>query len=226
MTSWTHRSRSSVLSRCSTASSGKPLASYQSAARRWSFGISSGSTRRSSAGQELPVESVVAVPLAAPVEGHQELVGGLEIPQVGLGARTAEDGVAERAGQLVEDRRPAQEVLDLVGLAGERLPIEVVGDVPVVAGDGQCGVGAGLRDRRRQVEADRPALGPLGDRVGQLRREVDLGGREDLLGPVRRRGPGRRPRSPAPHPRSAPGAGAAVRDGWRRRTGTGRASRP
>ena len=70
-------------------------------------------------GQELPVEGVVAVPLAPPVEGHQELVGGLEIPQAGLRARTAEDGIAQRAGQVVEDRGPAQELLDLVGLAGE-----------------------------------------------------------------------------------------------------------
>ena len=48
VTSWTHRSRSVVFNRCSTAIAGDPLDSYQSAARRCSFVMTSGSTRRSS----------------------------------------------------------------------------------------------------------------------------------------------------------------------------------
>ena len=71
------------------------------------------------AGQELAVEGVVAIPLAPPVERHQELVGGLEVTEVDLRARPAEDGVAERARELVEDRGAAQEVLDVVGLPGQ-----------------------------------------------------------------------------------------------------------
>ncbi len=45
---WAQRSRSPVWNRCSRAVAGDPLASYQSAARRWSFGTSSGSMRRTS----------------------------------------------------------------------------------------------------------------------------------------------------------------------------------
>ena len=92
------------------------------------------------AGEELAVQGVVAIPLAPPVERHQELVGGLEVPEVGLRVRSAEDGIAERTGQLVEDRGAAQELLDVLGLSGERLPVEVVGDEPVIAGDGQSRV--------------------------------------------------------------------------------------
>ena len=45
------------------------------------------------------------------------------------------DGVAERAGEPVEDRRAEQEVADVVGLAVEHLLDEVVDDEPVVAGE-------------------------------------------------------------------------------------------
>ena len=45
---WTHRSRSDVFIKCSRASDGDPLDSYQSAARRCSCSMISGSTRRSS----------------------------------------------------------------------------------------------------------------------------------------------------------------------------------
>ena len=68
--------------------------------------------------QELPEQRVVAVPLAPTVERDQEQVRGLEVAQLLLRARLAEEGIAERSTQLVEHRGAPQEPLRRSRAAG------------------------------------------------------------------------------------------------------------
>ena len=83
---------------------------------------------------------------------------------------------------MIHDGRAPQEPLGLLGLVGQRLAVEVVGDVPVVTGDRQRLAAIGPRDQRREVEADRPTLGPFRHGGGQLVIEADARFREDLRG--------------------------------------------
>ena len=78
VTSWTHRSRSLVFNRCSTASAGDPFDSYQSAARRCSFDDDVGLDASQLTEEKLPVQRVVAEPLPATVERDQERVRRLQ----------------------------------------------------------------------------------------------------------------------------------------------------
>ena len=113
---------------------GDPLASYQSAARRCSFAMMLGFGATELAEQEFAEERVVAIPLAAAVERDQEEVRGLEVAQLGVGVRCSHDSVTEWGRELVEHRGAPQELLGGLGELGQGLPIEVVGDVAVIAG--------------------------------------------------------------------------------------------
>ena len=61
--------------------------------------------------QELPEQPVVAIPLAPTVERDHEQARGLEMAELGLRIGPLEDGIAQRAGQLIEHRRTPQEAL-------------------------------------------------------------------------------------------------------------------
>ena len=65
--------------------------------------------------QELPKEPVIAVPLAAPVVRNQEQVRRLQAVQPVLGARLAEQGVAQRSREPIQHRGPTQKPLIIPG---------------------------------------------------------------------------------------------------------------
>ncbi len=125
--------------------------------------------------QELPEQTVVAVPLAPAVERDQEDVRGLQVAQLLLRTRLGEEGIAERSTELVEHRGVPQEPLRLLGDLGQRFAVQVVGHVAILTRDRERLPVALARDRRRQVKADRPALGPLRHRSSHVAGEADLG---------------------------------------------------
>ena len=133
------------------------------------------------ADQELAEQRVVAVPLAAAVERHQEGIGCLEPAQHLLGITGAQHGIAERRRESIEHRGAAQESLLLLGHLRERLAVEVVGDIAVVARDREGIATAVSDDRRREEQADRPALGAFDDLDGVVAVERHVNAREDLL---------------------------------------------
>ena len=108
---------------------------------------------------------VVAVPLPVVVERDEEQVGPLERDQPRRPPGLAGDGIAQRAGEPLEDGRLQQEVAHVGGLAREDLLGEVVHDEAVVAGepgDDRAGVVAVLQGQAGQLQGGRPSLGPLG----------------------------------------------------------------
>ena len=102
--SWTHRSRSVVFNRCSRANAGDPLDSYQSAARRCSLAMTSGSTRRSSAEQELPEQRVVAIPPTPAVQRDQEQARRLQAAKLRIRDLTLRE--SRRTAEQTADREP------------------------------------------------------------------------------------------------------------------------
>ena len=132
--------------------------------------------------QELPEQCVVAIPLAPAIERDEEQVRGLELAKLRVRVRRLENGVAQRARELVEHRGAPQEPLGGLRELFQRHAVEVVGDVAIVAGHRVHVRWALLRDQRGEVEPDRPSLGALGHRGRQLGGEVHLGLREDVLG--------------------------------------------
>ena len=132
--------------------------------------------------QELPEQSVVSVPLPPAVERDQEQTGGLQAAQILSRAGGFENGVAERAAELIEHGRAAQEPLQILRLLAQRLAVQIVGHVPVITGDGRLFAVALFRDQSGEVEAGRPAFGPFAHRGRQLRTQADLRVGEDLLG--------------------------------------------
>jgi hypothetical protein len=75
---------------------------------------------------------VVAKPLAALVEGHEEEVGALDLVQHPLGAILAADGVAERGAEAVEHACLQEEAARLRVLGGDDLVAEIVDQMAVV----------------------------------------------------------------------------------------------
>ena len=169
--------------------------------------------------QHVREQAVVAVAVVGAVERDEHEVRAGEVAQRRARPRTAEHGVAQRAGELREHRGAGEEAQALARQAGEELVAQVVGHEPVVAGepgDGAVAVGLLVKRERGEVEAGGPPLGALHD-------ELDLGGPEA----ERRRGP-RRPRrassaARAGRPRGRGGAraggrrAAAARSATRRR---------
>jgi hypothetical protein len=115
-------------------------------------------------GQEQLVEQVVvAEPLAAPVQGHQEEIGLLQRRQHPARSPGGQDGVAQRPRHPLQHRRAGQEHHLVPRDLGQQLGVQVVGQVPVVPGEGEPGrrlVAAGPVGQGGQVQPDRPALGP------------------------------------------------------------------
>src|SRR5688500_7718718 len=104
---------------------------------------------------------VVAVPGSSRIERDQEQVPALDPLQQPGRALSVSDRIAERAAELIQDRRPEQEVTQLAGLSSQHFAREVVDDVSFVTGEGidePAGVLATAQGECGQVEARRPAL--------------------------------------------------------------------
>ena len=112
--------------------------------------------------QQLPEQLVVPVPLASTVERDDEQVPAFQLFQRPAGPPPPDDGVAQRAGHPLEDRRSGEERHLGARHPVEELGAEVVVDVAVVAGERHRGLGPrapGLHRQRRQVQTGGPALG-------------------------------------------------------------------
>ena len=94
---------------------GEPFASYQSAARRCSFGMIIGFGAIELPEQELTEQGVVPVPASSAVERDEEGAGRLEPSQLVVRVRPSENGIAERCAQLLEHRGASQEPLGGLG---------------------------------------------------------------------------------------------------------------
>ena len=143
--------------------------------------MASGSIRRSSPSRNSRNKRVVAVPLPSTVERNQEQARGLEAAQLRVGG-SPRSASASGADSWSSTDGAAQEPLGALGQLQQRLAVEVVGDEPIVAGDRRRLAVAVTRDQRREVEADRPSFGALGDLGSDLGSELISCVREDLLG--------------------------------------------
>ena len=106
--------------------------------------------------QELPEQRVIAVPASTAVERDQEQVRRLQAAEQRLRAGFADDGVAQRGTELIEHRGGPQELLRALRQPSQRLAVQVVRHIPVLAGDRRRIIAAVPRDQRGEVQA-RPA---------------------------------------------------------------------
>ena len=165
--------------------------------------------------QQLAEQVVVAIPLAAPVERHHEAVRTLERLERVCRPRRLEHGVAEAAAHAIQHRGVLEELRLGRRQPGQELEAEVVGHEPVVAGEARGARRArrpGLHRQRREVQAGRPALRPLGQ-LGELaRRRARLRPPPAAARPPARPagGPPRRSRAPIPAPASGRAAVPAL----------------
>ena len=129
--------------------------------------------------EDVGEQVVVAVPAALVVERHHEQVPALQRLQHLAAPGRLGDGVAERAGEPVQDGRAEQEVADVLGLAVEDLLDEVVHDVPVVAGEPRDEAGrvvAVAQRDRGELQGGDPALGPGLQGLDVVRVQLQPGG--------------------------------------------------
>ena len=131
--------------------------------------------------EDVGEQLVVPVPLPLVVERPEEQVRPFQGCEHGPAAGLLEDGIAEVGTERVEDRRPRQEVANLVGLAGQDLVDEVVDDIPVVArepGDETGDVVPALHGQGGELQRGRPPFGPGPERghvVGSDGQPADVG---------------------------------------------------
>ena len=120
--------------------------------------------------QQLAEQVVVAIPLAAPVEAHHEAVRAPERLERLSRPRRLEHGVAKSAAQALEDGGVGEELHFGRRQPRQELEAEVLGDEPIVAGEGRR---RSLRLRPRlyrkggEVQPCGPAFRPLGQ-LGEL----------------------------------------------------------
>ena len=154
--------------------------------------------------QPLGEEVMVPEPSTPAVEGDHEQVLAVELFQDLLGIGDAGHGFAQGRGQPVEDRGVEQETPDSFGQAGQDLISQVVGHMPVVAGElVDEGAVIGLVPERQpdQLHPDGPAFCPLGEAVEIGLRQPDRHVVVEERGDVTRRRIGdRRSGSPAARP--------------------------
>ena len=126
--------------------------------------------------QQLAEQVVVAVPLAATVQRNHEQVASFELLEHPDRPFAAGHGVAERSAHPVEDRRAHEEADLRAREAAQQLGVEVFIDEAVVAAEAESrGWGTGLDRERGQVEAGRPSLRTLHERVGFGRGHIGTG---------------------------------------------------
>jgi len=134
--------------------------------------------------QHVAEQVVVAVPLAAVVQRHQQHVGSGQFGQHRSGAGQFQHRLAQRPGHALQHRGPGQELPLGGGDPGQELRFHVLGHEQIAtaerpARDRQA---AGPDGQRRQVQPRRPPLGPpvqLGHQVlgqGQVRVAQQRGG--------------------------------------------------
>ena len=123
-------------------------------------------------------EAVEAVPAPRVVERQQEQLLALQPLEQRRTILAAGDGVAERGGQALENRRPQEERPHGRGLPRQHLLRQVIDDEAVAAaegGDRRAGIGVIAQRQRGQLQPGDPALGarrqrrgrPVGERRGQ-----------------------------------------------------------
>src|SRR3990172_5736056 len=104
--------------------------------------------------QEIGEETMVAIPMPVVVEREQEQVRALEVFEHPLTLELAGEGVAQRAGEAIQNRGLAQEGLYVGRLLLENLLSQIVHDVTVAAGeraDERQAVGAIPHGQRGQL---------------------------------------------------------------------------
>ena len=114
--------------------------------------------------QQIPEQVVIAVPLVPPVQRDQQQVGPLEGHQHRARPCGAEHRVAQRPAHPLQHRGPGQERHLVLGQPGQQLRPQVIGHKPVVPREPKTRGrfrASGLDGQGREVQADRPALGPL-----------------------------------------------------------------
>ena len=149
---------------------------HQSIARRLSAATRSGSVCSSSVSQQLAEQMVVAIPLAPAVEGHHKAVRTPERLERARGPRRLEHCVAQSGRHAVEDRGVREEPRLDRRQPRQELVTEVGRDKPVVAVELLGAARArpsGLERQRREVQAGRPALRPLGQLGDRAPVELD-----------------------------------------------------
>ena len=158
---------------------------HQAIARRLSAGTIVRLAALELVAQQLAEQVVVAIPLAPPVERHHEAVRALERLERARRPRRLEHGVAQTAAHAIQHRGVLEELRLGRRQPGQELEAEVLGHEPVVAGEARGARRArrpGLQRQRREVQAGRPALRPLGQ-LGELARvELDAGRLQQQLG--------------------------------------------
>ena len=129
--------------------------------------------RRQLVAERTPKEAVVAVPAALAVERDEEQVRPLEQLEVRAGSIPVENGVAETAAHLIEDRRAPEKAADVRAQGSEIFGSEVRWDarVPPHALDGDvaaaCAPVEPLERQRGEIDAGRPSLA-FGDDLRHL----------------------------------------------------------
>ena len=161
--------------------------------------------------QQIPEQVVVAIPLPATVEWHDEQVSALESLQERARSLRVERRVAQRTAHAVEDRGAGQERHVRARNPTEELGAQVVAHEPVISAERHAdvtGARSRLRGQRGKVQADRPTLRPADELA-----HVD-GRRARHLSPSAARRPHRRPspdrRHRAPRCRGAPAVAPPV----------------
>ena len=110
--------------------------------------------------QQFAEQVVLAVPDTPVVERDHEAVCAFERGQDRRRVGSAEDGIAQRPAESLEERRPTQERDEVRPERFEDLRPEVVGDGAGVAGQVRGGRVARVGDRQDpKVQPGRPALG-------------------------------------------------------------------
>ena len=126
--------------------------------------------------QQLAQQVVVAVPLAAPVERHDEEVAALQLFQQRARSRRVERGIAQRATHPLEHGGTRQERRLAFRQPIEQLGPEVVDHEAVVTAERPVGRGAwrtAAGSECREVQTGRPALGAGLQRMHVRRGELD-----------------------------------------------------
>ena len=164
--------------------------------------------------EQLAEQMMVAVPLAAPVQRHQQQIRARQRLQDIGRSLGVQDRVAQRPGQAVQHRRARQERHRLRWEMSQELRPQIFGQEPIVAADLDLFVPAGasrLEGQGGQVQPDRPTFGPPDERgrlcLGQLHPRTLQQGVSPPAGPS----PAPRPRPPRRRPgRVAGPSGAAA----------------
>ena len=204
--------RSGRVPRCSSGARAPfPVTRWPRTSRRLgrcSLGTISGSTRRSSPSRNSRNKAWNRYHSRCRSSGMRNRLVASRRRSCACASESPSERIGERRRQLVEHRGSSQELLRALGQLYQRLAVEVVGHVAVVARDREIVTAAVARDHRREVEPDRPAFRAFGDGGGDLRADVEVGRAKICAAPVASRA-----RSLGPNSRASPDARNRARCG-------------